>query len=189
MRYAAARFLYGPRFADLTSASSMRFTISPISQSLLLRPAAIAGDVRSVQDRITFASATATLSLPCSALWAKRSPGSRLELLRGLSSTRTKLRHGMACTARSKCAGSITSKPIRSTAHVRIGPRNISAACVARKPDTIIISPARYLLRYAQDENHRRMSNGDQAICVAGLAIRKYVSPDFTGYWQRHLQS
>jgi hypothetical protein len=47
-----------------------------------------------------------------------------------------------------------------------------------------------YLLRYAQEsswrEDHRRMSNGEQTYRVAGLAMHKAVSPDFTGYWQRH---
>jgi hypothetical protein len=48
-----------------------------------------------------------------------------------------------------------------------------------------------YLLRYAQEsswrEDHRRLSNGDQVTRVAGLAMSKRVSPDFTGYWQRHI--
>ena len=48
-----------------------------------------------------------------------------------------------------------------------------------------------YLLRYAQEsswrEDHRRMSNGDQTFRVAGLAMHKRTSPDFVGYWQRHL--
>ncbi len=48
-----------------------------------------------------------------------------------------------------------------------------------------------YLLRYAQEsswrEDHRRMSNGEQASRVAALAMSKKTSPDFTGYWQRHL--
>jgi transposase-like protein len=48
-----------------------------------------------------------------------------------------------------------------------------------------------YLLRYAQEsswrEDHRRISNGDQTHLIARLAMRKAVSPDFTGYWQRHL--
>ena len=47
-----------------------------------------------------------------------------------------------------------------------------------------------YLLRYAQEsswrEDHRRISNGDQVTRLAGLAMSKRVSPDFTGYWQRH---
>ncbi|MGB5083631.1 MAG: IS1595 family transposase [Methylocystis silviterrae] len=47
-----------------------------------------------------------------------------------------------------------------------------------------------YLLRYAQEsswrEDHRRMSNGEQVSRIAGLAMRKKASPDFTGYWQRH---
>jgi hypothetical protein len=33
---------------------------------------------------------------------------------------------------------------------------------------------------------YRRVSNGDQTHRVTGLAMRKRVSPDFTGYWQRH---
>jgi hypothetical protein len=48
-----------------------------------------------------------------------------------------------------------------------------------------------YLLRYAQEsswrEDHRRVSNGDQTYRLARLAMRKHVSPDFTGYWQRHI--
>jgi hypothetical protein len=47
-----------------------------------------------------------------------------------------------------------------------------------------------YLLRYAQEaswrEDHRRISNGDQAHDIAGLAMHKKTSPDFVGYWQRH---
>ena len=31
------------------------------------------------------------------------------------------------------------------------------------------------------------MSNGDQVQRVAALALRKAVSPDFMGYWQRHI--
>jgi transposase-like protein len=50
-----------------------------------------------------------------------------------------------------------------------------------------------YLLRYAQEaswrEDHRKMSNGEQAKRLAGLALGKKESADFTGYWQRHLQS
>jgi len=30
------------------------------------------------------------------------------------------------------------------------------------------------------------MSNGDQVTRNAGLAMGKKMSPDFTGYWQRH---
>jgi transposase-like protein len=48
-----------------------------------------------------------------------------------------------------------------------------------------------YLLRYAQEsawrEDHRRMSNGEQVNRIAGLAMGKKASPDFTGYWQRHI--
>jgi len=48
-----------------------------------------------------------------------------------------------------------------------------------------------YLLRYAQEaswrEDHRRLSNGDQSFRVAGLVMHKRTSPDFVGYWQRHL--
>ena len=48
-----------------------------------------------------------------------------------------------------------------------------------------------YLLRYAQEaswrEDNRRLSNGEQASRLGGLAIAQKPSVDFTGYWQRHL--
>jgi transposase-like protein len=48
-----------------------------------------------------------------------------------------------------------------------------------------------YLLRYAQEsswrEDNRRVSNGDQVSRVAGLAMKRSKSVDFTGYWQRHI--
>jgi len=48
-----------------------------------------------------------------------------------------------------------------------------------------------YLLRYAQEaswrEDNRRMSNGDQVSRLAGFAMKRKPSPDFCGYWQRHL--
>ena len=47
-----------------------------------------------------------------------------------------------------------------------------------------------YLLRYAQEaswrEDNRRMSNGEQVHQIAGLAVKRGKSVDFTGYWQRH---
>lgn len=47
-----------------------------------------------------------------------------------------------------------------------------------------------YLLRYAQEaswrEDNRRVSNGDQAQRVAGHALKRGKSNEFTGYWQRH---
>jgi hypothetical protein len=50
-----------------------------------------------------------------------------------------------------------------------------------------------YLLRYAQEsswrEDNRRVSNGDQVSRVAGLAMKRGKSVDFTGYWQRHVVS
>ncbi len=50
-----------------------------------------------------------------------------------------------------------------------------------------------YLLRYAQEaswrEDNRRMANGDQVHRLAGLAMSKRTSPDFVGYWQRHVVS
>ena len=50
-----------------------------------------------------------------------------------------------------------------------------------------------YLLRYAQEaswrEDNRRVSNGEQVGRVAGLAMKQKPSVDFTGYWQRHVQS
>jgi transposase-like protein len=48
-----------------------------------------------------------------------------------------------------------------------------------------------YLLRYAQEsswrEDNRRVSNGDQVSRIAGLALKRGKSVDFTGYWQRHI--
>jgi transposase-like protein len=48
-----------------------------------------------------------------------------------------------------------------------------------------------YLLRYAQEstwrEDNRRVSNGDQLQRLAGLAMMRKPSVDFSGYWQRHL--
>ena len=50
-----------------------------------------------------------------------------------------------------------------------------------------------YLLRYAQEsswrEDNRRVSNGDQVNRIAGLAMKRGKSVDFTGYWQRHIAS
>lgn len=48
-----------------------------------------------------------------------------------------------------------------------------------------------YLLRYAQEatwrEDNRRVDNGSQVHQIARLALHRGKSPDFTGYWQRHL--
>jgi hypothetical protein len=33
----------------------------------------------------------------------------------------------------------------------------------------------------------RRVSNGDQVIRVASLAMKRGKPVDFTGYWQRHI--
>jgi len=33
------------------------------------------------------------------------------------------------------------------------------------------------------------MSNGEQTFRVAGIAMHKETSPDFVGYWQRHLSA
>lgn len=47
-----------------------------------------------------------------------------------------------------------------------------------------------YLLRYAQEaawrEDNRRVGNGEQMQRVAGLALGRKKSVDFSGYWQRH---
>jgi hypothetical protein len=47
-----------------------------------------------------------------------------------------------------------------------------------------------YLLRYAQEaawrEDSRRVANGEQVTRVAGLAMARKPSVDFSGYWQRH---
>ena len=47
-----------------------------------------------------------------------------------------------------------------------------------------------YLLRYAQEaswrEDNRRVDNGAQVNRLAGLAMKRKPSVDFSGYWQRH---
>ncbi len=47
-----------------------------------------------------------------------------------------------------------------------------------------------YLLRYAQEaswrEDNRRSANGEQVQQLAGLAMKRKPSVDFSGYWQRH---
>lgn len=46
-----------------------------------------------------------------------------------------------------------------------------------------------YLLRYAQEaawrEDNRRNTNGEQVQRLAGNALKRKPSVDFTGYWQR----
>ena len=44
-----------------------------------------------------------------------------------------------------------------------------------------------YAAEMAWREDYRRVSNGDQTSCLAGLAMHKRTSADFVGYWQRHL--
>jgi hypothetical protein len=47
-----------------------------------------------------------------------------------------------------------------------------------------------YLLRYAQGaswrKDNRRVDNGAQVERVAGLAMKRKPSVDFSGYWPRH---
>jgi transposase-like protein len=50
-----------------------------------------------------------------------------------------------------------------------------------------------YLLRFAQEaswrEDNRRVTNGEQVHRIAGLAMRRSPSVDFSGYWQRHIKA
>jgi transposase-like protein len=50
-----------------------------------------------------------------------------------------------------------------------------------------------YLLRFAQEaswrEDNRRVTNGEQVHRVAGLAMQRKPSVDFSGYWQRHVKT
>ena len=75
------------------------------------------------------------------------------------------------------------------TALARIGQRNFSAACDALRLGHHHHIAGAYLLRYAQEaswrEDNRRASNGDQTYRIAGLAMKRKQSVDFTGYWQR----
>jgi hypothetical protein len=52
---------------------------------------------------------------------------------------------------------------------------------------------APYLLRYAQEaswrEDNRREANGAQVERLADLAMKRKPSVDFSGYWQRHIES
>lgn len=46
-----------------------------------------------------------------------------------------------------------------------------------------------YLLRYAQEASWRednRSAHGEQVNRLAGLAMKRNPSVDFSGYWQRH---
>jgi hypothetical protein len=36
--------------------------------------------------------------------------------------------------------------------------------------------------------HNREVGNGDQVKRLAGLTMSKKESPDFTGYWQRHIK-
>jgi transposase-like protein len=50
-----------------------------------------------------------------------------------------------------------------------------------------------YLLRFAQEaswrEDNRRVTNGEQVRRIAGLAMSRKPSVDFSGYWQRHVKT
>jgi hypothetical protein len=50
-----------------------------------------------------------------------------------------------------------------------------------------------YLLRYAQEaswrEDNRRVDNGSQVRRIAGLAMKRKPSVDFSGYWQMHIKT
>jgi len=52
-----------------------------------------------------------------------------------------------------------------------------------------VLAAGVYFVRYAQEaawrEDHRAISNGDQAYGVIGLAMGLGPSIDFGGYWQR----
>jgi ISXO2-like transposase domain len=49
------------------------------------------------------------------------------------------------------------------------------------------------LIRFAQEAawraDNRRLSNGEQVHRIAGLAMASKRSVDFTGYWQRHINT
>ena len=64
----------------------------------------------------------------------------------------------------------------------------IYAQFILEKPEIEIMREV--LLRCAQEaawrEDNRRVSNGEQVHLVAGLAMARKPSVDFSGYWQRH---
>ena len=69
--------------------------------------------------------------------------------------------------------------------------RNISAACAAPRSASIITSPARICSATRRRRHGARItaasSNGDQVHRIAGLALKRGKSVDFSGYWQRHI--
>ena len=131
------------------------------------------------------ASATAIRSRPCSVPKAQ-----------ALSFIKRAHRQGHDRQCRRSRRLERSARPLRNEAHqsrgslsastalARTGPRNFSAACAAPRSATIIISPAPYLLRYAQEaswrEDNRRVTNGEQVQprCRAGdeaQAVRGFL--------------
>jgi ATP-dependent exoDNAse (exonuclease V) beta subunit len=53
----------------------------------------------------------------------------------------------------------------------------------------LVLSPALCAGESSWREDNWRVSNGDQANRIAALALKRGKSVDFTGYWQRHIQS
>ena len=138
------------------------------------------------------ASATAIRSRPCSRPKARPSTSSGRASRPAPSCMPTKRRHGMRCTRRFEMKrinhqeaysldGACTNwaeEFFSRMRRVEIGHHHHIAGA--------------YLLRYAQEaswrEDNRRMSNGEQVNRLAGLAVKRGKSVDFTGYWQRHVR-
>ena len=51
------------------------------------------------------------------------------------------------------------------------------------------VSPALCAGESSWREDNRRQSNGEQVNRIASFAMKRGKSVDFTGYWQRHIQS
>ena len=118
-------------------------------------------------------------------------PSSRPASPTARSSMPTKPARGTACTRISKLPGSITRKPTASTAPAPIWAESYFSRLRRSEIGHHHHVAGAYLLRYAQEsawrEDNRRVSNGEQVHRIAGLALTRKPSVDFSGYWQRHL--
>ncbi len=88
--------------------------------------------------------------------------------------------------------GSITAKPMRSTAFRPIRPKAISSRLRRMVRGQHHHVSARYLHAYAAHaawlEDHRRLDNGRLTHRALGLALAHPVSTTWKGYWQRAMQ-
>lgn len=72
-----------------------------------------------------------------------------------------------------------------------LGGRSISVACVVLKSASTTTSLDRIFSGMPKSppggKTTAGVSSGDQVSRIAGLALKRGKSVDFTGYWQRHI--